>query len=438
MSANPTIEWPALHNEAIETLVSYLQVDTSNPPGRERRATDFLGEILDAEGISYELFDAGNERVSLRAVIRGDGSKKPFMLLNHTDVVPVQREYWDEEPFSGLIKDGHIWGRGALDMKGLGVAQLMTFLLIKRNNIPLARDIIFFAMADEEAGSEFGMRWLDRNHPESLDAEYVINEGGGGSTQVFGVERPVFNVAVSEKGPLWLRLVTEGRPGHGSVPHDDNALDRLIRAMNKIQEWDRPLSVSPVLKEYFQRLQRAGIYKGEATEEGLAKEAENDPRVKALLTNTISATTISAGIKHNVIPARAEATIDVRLLPGVKPEDFEAELVAVIGDPKVKIERVHVGWSDANPFDTELFRVIEEVVHEHLEEAVVVPGITVGFTDSSVLRNNGVISYGFSGSLSTPEVSRGVHGNNERVNIESFSLSCEMVYEVTRRMCARD
>ena len=164
------------------------------------------------------------------------------MLLNHTDVVPVQREFWDEEPFSGLIKDGFIWGRGALDMKGLGIAQLMTFLTVKRLGLPLRRDLVFYAMADEEAGSEFGIRWLERNHPETLDAEYVINEGGGGVTEVFGVERPVYNVAVSEKGPLWLRLVAEGRPGHGSVPHDDNALDRLVRAMFRVQEWQRDLS----------------------------------------------------------------------------------------------------------------------------------------------------------------------------------------------------
>ena len=238
----PTIDWDAYTDEAVDLLCRFIRVDTSNPPGRERAACTFLGAILDAEDIPYSLYDAGNDRVSLRAVIPGDGSARPFMLLNHTDVVPVQREFWDEEPFSGLIKDGFIWGRGALDMKGLGIAQLMTFLTVKRLGLPLRRDLVFYAMADEEAGSEFGIRWLERNHPETLDAEYVINEGGGGVTEVFGVERPVYNVAVSEKGPLWLRLVAEGRPGHGSVPHDDNALDRLVRAMFRVQEWQRDLT----------------------------------------------------------------------------------------------------------------------------------------------------------------------------------------------------
>ncbi len=433
MSSTP--DWDVLFDEAVDTLCGFIRIDTSNPPGKERAACEFLGGILQREGIRYQLFDAGDDRVSLRAVLPGDGSRRPFMLLNHTDVVPVQREYWDDEPFSGHIRDGFIWGRGALDMKGLGVAQLMTLLTLKRLGVSLRRDLVFFAMADEEAGSEFGMRWIERNHPESLEAEYVINEGGGGTTEVFGVERPVFNVAVTEKGPLWLRLVAEGRPGHGSMPHDDNALDRLVRALHKVQTWERPFTVSPVLGEYFTRLSRAGIYKGEPTVAGLTTAAEADIRVRALLMDTISATTATAGIKHNVIPGRAEATLDCRLLPGVNPDDFQRAVEAVIDDPKVRVERVHVGWSDTNTFDTELFRVIEDVVHDHIEEAVVVPGMTVEFTDSSVLRNRGQLSYGFSGGLTTPDVAKGVHGHNERVSLESFRLNCQMVYEVMRRMC---
>ena len=431
-------DWDALHNEAVDLLCDYLRIDTSNPPGNERLACDFIGAVLDREGIPYELFDAGGDRVSLRAVLRGDGSKRAFMLLNHTDVVPVQREFWDEEPFSGLIKDGFIWGRGALDMKGLGIVQLMTFLTLKRFNIPLARDVVFFAMADEEAGSEFGVRWLERNHPDSLDAEFIINEGGGGITEIFGVERPVFSIAVAEKGPVWLRLVAEGTPGHGSVPHDNNAVNRLTRALFAVQHWDRPLDVSPALQEYFGRLSRAGIYQGDPTPDGLQQEAEKNPLVRALLSNTISPTSLSAGVKVNVIPAKAEATLDCRLLPGVKPEAFIEELAAVINDDKVKIERIHTGWSETNSFDTELFRVIEEVIHDHMEEAVVVPGMTVGFTDSSTLRNRGQVSYGFSGGLSTPELGRTVHGHNERVSLESLRLNCQVVYEVVRRMCAAE
>ena len=434
--SNPSVDWPALFDEAVETLCRFIRIDTSNPPGRERAACAFLGEILQREGIDYTLHDAGNDRVSLRAVLKGDGSRRPFMLLNHTDVVPAEPEFWDHDPFGGLIKDDYIWGRGALDMKGLGIAQLMTFLTLKRLGVPLARDVVFFAQADEEAGSEYGMRFIVREHPETLDAEYVINEGGGGTTEVFGVERAVYSIGVSEKGPLWLKLVAEGRPGHGSMPHDDNALDRLVRALHRIQNWERPLTVPPVLTDYFARLSRAGIYTGDPTAEGLRVAAATDQRINAMLSNTISATTASSGIKHNVIPARAEATLDIRLLPGVSPEEFQSELEAVIDDSKVRIERVHVRSSDANTIDTELFHVMEEVIHSFIEEAVVVPGMGVGFTDSSELRNRGQISYGFSGGLNTPEVAMSVHGHNERVSLESFRLNCQMVYEVTRRMCA--
>lgn len=430
----PNIDWTRLHDEALDIFQRYLQVDTSNPPGNEVRACDFLGDILEQEGVPHERFDAGEGRVSLRAVLPGDGSKRPLMLLNHTDVVPVEREYWEVEPFGGVIKDGCIWGRGALDMKGLGVAQLMTFLTLKRLGVPLKRDVVFLAIADEEAGGNYGILWMDEHHPDKLDAEYVLNEGGGGTTELFGVERPVFNVAVTEKGPLWLRLVAEGRPGHGSMPHDDNCLDRLVRAMHRIQQWERPLTVSPVLEEYFARLKRAGIFTAEPTPESLAKAAEENIMIRALLSNTISSTTAKAGIKHNVIPARAEATLDCRLLPGVKPEDFVRELEAVIDDPQVTVERVFEGWSETNAFDTELFGVIEDVVHEHIEDAVVVPGVTVGFTDSRVFRNRDVIAYGFSGGVNAPELMATFHGHNERVTLESFRLNCEMVFEVVHRM----
>ncbi len=436
-SANPELDWDGLFKEAVDLLCAYIQIDTSNPPGNERLACDWLGGLLHNEGIEFTTYDAGQDRVSLRAVLPGDGGKRPFMLLHHSDVVPVEREYWSEEPFAGLVKDDHIWGRGALDTKGLGVAQILTFLTFTRRNIPLARDLVLFVQADEEAGSEFGMRFIERNYPETLDAEYVINEGGGGSTELFGVQRPVYSVAVAEKGPLWLKLVAEGRPGHGSMPHDDNALDRLVRALYRVQIWERPMRVSPVLTEFFGRLARSGVYKGEPTPEALMGAARDDVRIRALLTDTISATTTTAGIKHNVIPARAEATLDIRLLPGVDPAAFQAELEAVIDDSKVRIEQVHVRSSRVNGIDNELFRTIEEVVHDYVEDAVVVPGMTVGFTDSSELRNRGMVSYGFSGGLTSPELVAGVHGHNERVSLESFKLNCQMVYEVTRRMCAR-
>src|SRR5438105_482256 len=378
MPETPRIDWDAITEEATQLLSDFIRIDTSNPPGREKAACDWLAEICRREGLDdiafYDASDGrehGIERMNMAVTLSGDGTKPPLILLNHTDVVPVERQYWDFEPFSGAVVDGVIYGRGAIDMKSMGIMELLTMALFKRLGLQSKRDIVFMALADEEAGGEWGIEWVEQYHPELLDAEYVINEGGWGNMEVFGTRRPSFSCSISEKGPLWLRLVAEGRPGHGSVPHDDNALDRLVRAMHRVQQWERPMSVSPVLSEYFSRLSRAKIYAGEPTVDGLAAAAAADPRVYALLTNTISATTATAGIKHNVIPARAEATLDCRLLPGVKPDDFQAELEAVIDDPKVRIERVHAGWSDVNSHDTELFRTIESVVHDHVEEAVV-------------------------------------------------------------------
>ncbi|MCS7294597.1 MAG: M20/M25/M40 family metallo-hydrolase, partial [Dehalococcoidia bacterium] len=218
MTTAPPIDWNAYFDEALDIFQRYLRIDTSNPPGNEWRAADFLEGILAAEGIPCERYDAGGGRVSLRAALPGDGSAGgPLLLLNHTDVVPVEREYWEEDPFGGVIRDGCIWGRGALDMKSLGVAELMAFLALKREGAPLRRELVFLAVADEEAGGLYGIEWLARHHPDAIRAQYVINEGGGGVTELFGVQRPVFNVAVAEKGPLWLRLVAEGTPGHGSM-----------------------------------------------------------------------------------------------------------------------------------------------------------------------------------------------------------------------------
>ena len=260
MTNEPAVDWDAIHEEAIDLLSTYIQVDTVNPPGNETRACDFVGPILDREGIPYDLYDPGENRKTLVATLKGDGTRgKPLILLNHTDVVPFEVDHWTVEPLGGEVRDGYIWGRGAQDMKGMGIMELMVFLLHKRLDLPLTRDLTFMAVADEEAGSAYGVEFLDREHPELLDCDYVINEGGAGSSEVFGVQRPVFNIGVSEKGPFWLKLRATGRPGHGSVPHDDNASDRLVRALQRINEWERPLEPAPEVWEYFRALNAAGI-----------------------------------------------------------------------------------------------------------------------------------------------------------------------------------
>ena len=432
----PVVDWDAWTEQATRWLSEYVRIDTVNPPGNEWRACEWLGAIFDAEGIPYRTFDPGNNRLTLVATIPGDGSRgKPLILLSHTDVVPFERDHWTVDPLGGEVRDGYIWGRGTLDMKGMGIIELVTFLIHHRDRLNLRRDLVFMAVADEEAGSEFGIEFLDREHPEILEADYVINEGGGGSTEVLGVERNTFNIGVSEKGPLWVTLRAQGRPGHGSVPHDDNAADRLVRALRRVTEWQRPLIPGPEVKEYFQQLYEAGILNREPTMEVLREIAETNPRLRSVQMNSISLTMLNAGVKHNVIPATAEAMLDVRLVPGYDPDRFVEELRTVINDPRIEIERVFVSSTPSSPLDTDLYATMAREVRRVFEDAVVVPSVSAGFTDSRVFRRRGVPAYGFVPTLTGPSEQGRVHGNDERLSVENLRLGMQILHRVVRGIC---
>ena len=437
------IDWDALTDEATGLLAEFIRIDTSNPPGRERAACEWLAGVFRRDGIDdiafYDASDSsehGAERMNMTATLRGDGSSKPVILLNHTDVVPVERQYWSFEPFSGAISDGVIYGRGALDMKSMGIMELIAMLIIKRHKVPLKRDVVFMALADEEAGGNWGIEWVERAHPELLDAEYVINEGGWGAVEVYGTRRPAFNCSISEKGPHWLKLTAEGTPGHGSVPHPDNALERLVRALQRIQEWARPVTVVPELREYFDRLYRAQVFQGDNTPDAMERLADANLLARAILTNTISTTTLHAGIKHNVIPAIAEATLDCRLLPGTDADAFTQEVIDVVADRKVKVEPVFSSSTLASPVATELFGIIESAVHDHVEEALVLPSVSAGFTDSRIFRKHGITSYGFVPILLEQQEAATIHGHDERISIENLRLGCQILWETVRRLAA--
>jgi acetylornithine deacetylase/succinyl-diaminopimelate desuccinylase-like protein len=431
----PAVNWDEVTEEATGILSRYIAVDTSNPPGREALAASFLADILRREGIESRILDAGEGRASLSARLPGDSSKGTLILLNHTDVVPVEAAYWQEEPFGGVVKDGVIWGRGALDMKGMGVMELMSFLLCKRLRLPLKRDVVFLAVADEEVGGLAGIEWLEKHHPETLEAEYVINEGGYGFTEFLGVQRPVYSCAIGEKGPLWLQLKVEGAAGHGSLPHADNCVERLVRALYKIQQWKRPITVIPELEPLLQRLHEEGYLADEPTPASLGQLAETNLIVKAMLTNTIANTFLQAGIKHNVIPSTAQASLDCRLLPGQSPEEFAAKVREVIDDPKVEVQQVYHSSTPASPPETELFNIVEDVMRETREEALVLPIIAPGFTDSRVFRARGIVAYGFIPALLELQDAATVHGHNERISIENLRAGTQILFETTRRLC---
>ncbi len=426
------IDWDAATDEAVELLREYLRIDTSNPPGNEALAVDFLGEFLAAEGIDFETAESAPGRSNLIAHL--GPHERPVCLLNHTDVVPVERQYWERDPFGGELVDGSIWGRGALDMKGMGIMELMTFVLLKRQDVPLARGVTFLAAADEEAGSAYGVSWLAEHRPTWLDSEVVINEGAYGLEGKGMNGALVFQVSPTEKVPLWVRLVVRGRPGHASVPHGDNCAEHLVQALERVSRWTHELRIIPVMKAHVEAMAAAGVARSARSADVLGA-AQRNPALRARLANTVSLTTIATGIKVNVIPAEATATLDCRLLPDVDVDGFLRDLTTVIADDRVQIEVLNRFEGAESRLDTEFVRVAREVVGEIVEGAQLAPEMTSGFTDSRIYRKRGIEAYGFVPCLVAPEELAGIHGHNERIGVENLRLGMQVLYEIVRRMC---
>ncbi len=426
---------PSARAESVTLLREYLRIDTSNPPGNEEAAARFLGRLLEREGIATEYVEAAPGRVSLRAVLRGRGERRPLILLNHTDVVPAQAAFWEEPPFAGVLKHGEIWGRGALDMKSMAILELLVLLLFRRHGLQPARDLVFLAVADEETGGSLGIEFLDRQYRHWItEAEYCLNEGGLAMRQFLGSQRPVFACSPAEKGPLWVRLRAQGRPGHGAIPHADNAVERLVRALERLLTWEQGLSVPPLLHTMLDRMRRGRAWGGAAPSPTELCAAY--PNFRAMVTNTVALTSLGGGVTHNVIPALAEATLDCRLLPGESSAAFLRHLRGVINDGQVEIEVVFQSESRTSDFQTELVRVVQAVVQEQAEGALVLPVPSVGFTDSRVFRRHGVHAYGFVPTLVEASLAATVHGHNERIPVESLHTGLPILFEVVRRICA--
>jgi acetylornithine deacetylase/succinyl-diaminopimelate desuccinylase-like protein len=430
----PEVNWNEAAEEATALLSEFIAVDTSNPPGNEDAACSFLGAVLRREGLDYELYEAGPGRVSLRSVLPGDGSAGPLILLNHTDVVPVEREFWHFEPFGGEVRDGYVWGRGALDMKGMGIFELMAVLLLKRLRLPLRRDVVFFAMADEEMGGEYGIDWFAQHHPDLLRGDFCLNEGAYGWARWGAVERPFFGYSPTEKNPLWLRLRAEGPPGHGSLPHADNALGRLVRALDRIQTWEQQRIILPEMRPFFERLAQTGALPAVEGPDDVAPLAAGDRMINALTQHTISLTTFHSGIKTNVIPAQAEATLDCRLLPGQSADAFTRRVREVVDDPKVSIEPVMVSETPASRVESTVYDVAEQVVREYDERSLVLPVVSSWFTDSRGFRRAGTPAYGFIPVLLEQEDYASIHGHDERISLENVRLGTHVLFELVRRL----
>lgn len=436
--------WDALREETVKVMSEYLQINTTNPPGNELEGALFLKNILEREGIPAEIVDTaelGTNRANLYARLKGNGSKKAIALVHHIDVVPATPERWTVPPFSGAVKDGYVWGRGALDMKGEGIVQLMAMIALKRSGVPLNRDIVFIANTDEELGSTGAQVFVER-HPELLrDVEFLMTEGGDNPVEDGKVK--YYGVGVAEKRTFWHRISVQGVPSHGSRPTPQNPVPKLVAALNRIAAYETPLHVTPGVQKYFRDI--SGNYTGQQRA-WLAnvEQALRSPQAKqwilsdvywnAILRNTISETVLQGSNKTNVIPPEASAELDIRLLPDTDPQAFLATLQGVVGDTAVKWTPLLAPKTPLeNPIDTPLFHAIERAVHERDPQALVTTPMLTGATDRPTYRSAGIVTYGFDPfRVERADAQRGVHGNNERVSVENVGWGVHFLYDVLR------
>lgn len=417
----------ALEDEALAWLQAFIQVDTVNPPGNETRAVEFIANILEAEGIPYQTAESAPGRGNIWARLEG-GDEPGLILLQHTDVVPADPNYWSTDPLSGEIKDGYLWGRGTLDMKGTGISQLATFVSLHRAGVPLNRDVILVATADEEAGGLYGAGWLVEHHPEIFEGVgLLINEGDYGTDM--DNER-VFRVEVTQKVPVWLRLTAVDTPGHGSTPNATSSVTRIVEALNRLRENPFPPRIVPAVDEMFQGIAPAAsgewaeAYADIATavkKPGFLERLQaHSSFLHALTRDACSLTRMQGSSKINVVPPEAWAEIDCRILPDRPSEVFVNEMRAMLKDTGVEIEVIMAFTPAVSSTNSRLYQAIESVTAERHPGSRVIPAVATGFTDSHFTRDLGIASYGFD-PIVVPESEWGsIHGNNERINVKAF------------------
>jgi len=438
LSAQPSQD---LEDEAVQGLQDLIRIDTINPPGNETRAVDFYAQLLDAEGIAWESAESAPGRGNIWARIEG-GDEPALILLQHTDVVPAEKQFWTIDPLSGDIRDGQILGRGARDMKGLGVLQFATFIALHRSGIELNRDVIFLATADEEAGGLYGVGWLIDNHPEIFEGVgFLLNEGGGGSRDENEI---VFGVEVTQKVPVWLRLNAIDVPGHGSSPRPQSSVTRIVSALNIMLENPFPPRIIGPVDSYFSALSvdmdadwapyYANIQMAIQDPDFLTRLHAERPGHNSLIRDTCSMTRLNASTKINVIPPEAWAELDCRVLPDKPAEQFIAELEELIGGTGVEVETIMAFTPAISETNTRLFTAIENVTGEPHPGSRVLPSVSTGFTDSHFTRDLGIISYGFNPLITDSGQHTGVHGNDEQVPEAAFRRAVGDYYAVVRNV----
>jgi acetylornithine deacetylase/succinyl-diaminopimelate desuccinylase-like protein len=409
-----------------------IQFETVNPPGDEKPLASYFASLLSDAGIESLVVDTprGDSvvgRASAWGVVRGTGGKRPVVLLSHLDTVPVDPLQWDDDPFGGIVRDGYVIGRGALDAKGVAVVHLMTMLELAQRETPLDRDVIFLATPDEESGGIVGAGYIARYRADLLgDAEYLLTEGGG----ILDRADPapdLWRIGVVEKSPCWMRVTARGKAGHSSVPPRNAAVPRLISALERVNRLELPIRVVPEVEAMYRALAPLAAPEDAAAYRNLASRLKTDTAFRnrfmtirfqaALVSNTITATVLRGSSRTNVLPAEAIAHLDARLLPGESCDRFTDIVRHAIADPGIRVDPLLSFESQSSPTDTALYAAIRAVAARETPAAPTIPSVTIGFTDAHYFRDLGIASYGFTPRALRREDGRGVHGHNERAAI---------------------
>lgn len=445
-----------IEGEVTDFLSELIRINTTNPPGNEIVAAKYLAEHLREENFNCELYESAPGRGSVITRLKGTGEKPSLLLLSHLDVVAANAKEWSVDPFSGIVKDGFVWGRGALDMKGMTAMEVMTMKLLKRNNVKVKGDVILAATADEEKGGLAGAGYLLRNYPERIRADYVLNEGGG-EAAIPTKKGNVYTVQTAEKGLLWLKVRAKGASAHGSMPNmADNAIMRMNKVIEKLGNYSSQILLVPTVKQFLTEIARDDttlqpffprlLTNPELSDQILDELAKIDSRlaeeIRPRIRMTIAPTMINGGVKENVIPSECEAVFDCRTLPGqtsVEALSLIKDLLKDVGLEKLEFESLQVQEPSESPTETPLYDVIGTVLKEVEPNCGITPVLMTGGTDSRFFRGAGSVCYGF--QPLRPEALSGkmvkgkhcIHGIDERISIENLVFGTSVLYETVKR-----
>lgn len=435
----------------VELLRDLIRIDTTNPPGNERIAAEFLAEHLRTAGLEPKLIETAKGRACVVTRLRGSGDKPPLLLNAHLDVVPAEAASWRHPPFAAEIHDGYLWGRGAIDMKNMVAMSAVVMMLLARLRAPLERDVIFAGVADEESGCEYGSLYLVQHRPELVRAEYMLGEVGGFSMHLMG--RTFYPIQVAEKGVCWVKLRVSGQPGHGSMPNPDSAIVRLADAISTLGHRRFPYRVTPATRQLLEHMAAHLPFPASRLIPLLAHETLGpklfdvvfkDPARRrsfgALLANTASPTVLSGGSKTNVIPGEATVELDGRTLPGQDTRSFLGELRALVG-PDFEFEVMRELPPVVTTPDTPVYRQLAAALRAHDPTAIPLPYIIPSFTDAKAFSKLGTRCYGFSPIRFDPTheiaFSDLYHGHDERIPVEGLKWGLGVLWDAVTAIALR-